>query len=318
MQGENRSVTITIARNLPFASPSTSAEGEPVHTAAHQAVRHYIADRTRRGEIVATTARQHRIILWRFADQLGERPVGNITRRDIDRHMRARAHLRPSSRRAELAILGAFTRWLVRTGRLKRDPMLDVTRPRARRSVPAALPADAVQVLLDHVADDARLEAIVWSMLGLGLRRAEVAGLHLEDWDRRGQVVRVVGKGGDERLLPVTESVQRAWRRYLSEEPAASGPLFRSRKPPHDALSVGTVGWLVARALRQAGIKHGAWDRVCGHALRHTALSDTLDACGDLRVVMAMAGHRDLATASVYQRRAHVVQLRDAMSTRPY
>jgi site-specific recombinase XerC len=306
--------THTLYRHLSLPT----VEVAEVQTPAHTAARAYIEDRTRRGEIVRTTARQQRIILRRFADRLGERDPSSITRRDIDSHMRDRDGLRPSSRRVELGILNAFCVWLVRNGKLRRNPMVDVARPKKRRTVPAALPADAVARLLEVSEADARLHAMVWSMLGLGLRRAEVATLHIDDWDRRSGTVRVVGKGGHERVLPVIEQVDRAWRRYLADEPAASGPLFRSRKPPHDGLSIGTVGWLVGQSLRQAGIKVHAWDRVCPHALRHTALSDVMDSCGDLRVVMEMGGHRDLSTASIYQRTATVAQLRQAMSVRPY
>lgn len=305
------------ARILPDASPG-HAEGARVHTPAHKAVSTYIDDRSKRGEIVATTARQQRIILRRFADSLGDKDPAAITHRDIDRHMRHRAHLRPSSRRVELGILASFCTWLIRRGTLKRNPMIHVVRPRNRRSVPAALPADAVDDLLAYTCADPRLDAIVWSMLGLGLRRAEVAGLHVEDWDRRAQTVRVVGKGGHERILPVIPQVDRAWRRHFADDPASSGPMFRSRKPPHAQLTVNTVGMLVSDALSAAGVKRHAFDRVCAHALRHTALSDVMDACGDLRIVMEMGGHRDLSTASIYQRRAQIPQLRSAMSDRRY
>lgn len=287
-------------------------------TIAARAVRSYLTDRSERGEISASTVRNQACVLYRFAATLGDRDVATIKLGDIERYLRTRAHITPNSRRVEIGTLHAFCRWMVKHKRLKRNPVEDVKRPRKPRSVPAALPHDAVRRLLDTCAEDARLNAVVWAMLGLGLRRAEVASLRIEDWDRRAQTLRVTGKGGHERLLPVTAQVEAAWVRYLRECPASSGPLFRSRKPPFGGLAATSVTWMVTEALKDAGLKSHAFDRVCAHALRHTALSDTLDACGDLRVVMEMAGHSSLAVTSIYQRRSQVGQLREAMSDRPY
>jgi site-specific recombinase XerD len=117
-------------------------------------------------------------------------------------------------------------------------------------------------------------------------------------------------------VLPVTEQVEKAWLDHLAVDPTPAGPLFRNHRGGR--LHAGTVSNWVAAAMTEAGIKRHAWDRACAHALRHTAASDTLDACKDLRVVMAMLGHRDLSTTSIYQRRSQVGELRTAMGTRPY
>ena len=70
--------------------------------------------------------------------------------------------------------------------------------------------------------------------------------------------------------------------------------------------------------MSDAGIKHRRRDGVSAHALRHTAASDVLDECGDLRVVQAMIGHIHLATTAVYLRRADLAQMREAMAGRDY
>jgi integrase/recombinase XerD len=280
------------------------------------AVSKYLDDRRKRGELNRRTVNQQRGVLARFAAACGDKPSATITVRDVDRWMRGREHLAPGSRRAEWSTVNAFLAWLVRTGTLRRNPLDGERRPSVPRSVPAALPPDAVARLLAVADGDVRLTAVLWAALGLGLRRSEIVALDVEHWDRFGGTVRVVGKFGHERLLPVTPQVEAAWLELLAADPAHTGPLFRNRRGGR--LHPGTVTAWVARAMTEAGVKRGPWDRACAHALRHTAASDTLDACGDLRVVMAMLGHRDLSTTSIYQRRAQVGQLRAAMSVRPY
>lgn len=285
---------------------------------AARAVTAYLRERHQQGEICATTVRNQGCVLYRFAATLGERDPATITTADVERYLRQRAHVTPNTRRVEIGTLHSFGRWMVRKRRLRRNPVEDIKRPPKPRAVPAALPREQVRRLLEVSAGDRRLRAMIWAMLGLGLRRSEVAGLRVEHWDRYAETVSVIGKGGHERLLPVTAPVASAWAAYLAECPASSGPLFRSQRPPFGALRPTTVTAIVTEALRDAGIKQHAFDRACPHALRHTALSDTLDACGDLRVVMEMAGHSSLAVTSVYQRRSQVAQLREAMSVRPY
>lgn len=157
---------------------------------------------------------------------------------------------------------------------------------------------------------------MIWAMLGLGMRRIEVHRLNVEDWDRWGETVRVTGKGSHERILPVTAAVRRAWDRYLAEDPRATGPLFLNCYGGR--LSATTITKLVGDALTDAGVKRRAYDRACAHALRHTAASDVLDASHDLRLVQAMLGHANVATTSVYLRRATVGELRTAMEPRRY
>ena len=70
--------------------------------------------------------------------------------------------------------------------------------------------------------------------------------------------------------------------------------------------------------MRRAGVKRGNYDGVSGHALRHTAASDVLDRCGDLRQVQQMLGHSSLATTAIYLRRADAGQIRAAMEGRDY
>ena len=175
--------------------------------------------------------------------------------------------------------------------------------PRQPDRLPRALDADQVAHVLS-ACPDARAVAVVWLCVGLGLRCCEVARARVEDWHRRDNILLVHGKGDRERELPVTAEVAAALDDYLAEWPATVGPLVRSYAQPWRPLGADTVSIYVGRWMRAAGVKRAAWDGVSAHALRHTAASDVLDVCGDLRAVREMLGHRHLATTSIYLRHA--------------
>ena len=276
----------------------------------------YVKERRVRGELAPTTVRNVTNGLRRFCRTVGDKQPSAITQRDITRWLADRQHLSQGSRRTEIGIVDGWLAWLVATRVLARNPLDGMPRPKVPRSVPAALPAPAVAQLLEVAQRDVRLNAMVWAMLGLGMRRIEVHRLDVQDWDRWGETVRVKGKGSHERLLPVTDPVRKAWEKLLIDQPRSTGPMFLNCWG--DRLSTTSITKMVGQALTEAGIKQHAWDRACGHALRHTAASDTLDACGDLRVVQAMLGHANVATTSIYLRRSTIGEMREAMSDRRY
>lgn len=243
----------------------------------------------------------------------GRRPLRDLNRRAIERWLASLEHLAQSSRSSYLASVRTFTKWLVEDGVIRTDPCAGV-RPIPRpRSVPRAQTHQAVVATLAACVDD-RDRAIVWLMVGLGLRRAEVARARWEDYDPQGKTLLVRGKGGHERFLPVTGEVAEALAR-LHLRP--SGPIIRAKNHPRP-ISIEWVGKRAGELMAEAGLKRGPYDGVSGHALRHTAASDVLDQCHDLRVVQAMLGHQHLSSTSIYLRRADIGQIREAMEGRRY
>lgn len=277
----------------------------------------YATGRLRRGEIVLSTLRQYQSVLGGVARVHGQRPLRQFGPATIDRWREVTASHKPSTRASNWTALIGFTRWLHEQGHIPRDPCVGLKAPTRPRTEPRALESEAIGSLL-AVAPDARAKAIVWLEVGLGLRRVEVHRANVEDWLRRDRLIRVVGKGSHERNVPVIEAARRALDAYLAECPATVGPLIRSTTDPSRPLSLSALSHYMAAWMYAAGIKHAPRDGVNGHALRHTAASDVLDNCGDLRVVQEMLGHQSLATTAMYLRRARIGQMREAMEGRPY
>ena len=163
-----------------------------------------------------------------------------------------------------------------------------------------------------------RARAVVWLMVGCGCRCVEVARLRVEDYDPRGATVRLTGKGGHERVVPVPSDVAGALDAWLDERGRVAGPLIASRIDGH-ALAPHTLSAYVRRWMRAAGVKVSALDGRSAHGLRRTAASDVMDACGDITVVQEMLGHREVdTTARHYLRRVTVAHMREAMEGRTY
>jgi integrase/recombinase XerC len=197
--------------------------------------------------------------------------------------------------------------WLVEVGELERNPALLVKSPKEPRRLPRGLTAAEVRRLL-RVAPDARAVVIILLMVQEGLRRGEVAGLDLGDIDMAERTMLVRGKGGHERVLPISEETFTAIRRYLGEHPATAGPLVRRsldqpkgvRWDARQGLSPSYVSQMMTQWMREAGIKAKPYDGRSAHALRHTAASDMLRHGAHVRNVQAALGHASLVTTQRY------------------
>ncbi len=276
----------------------------------------YVQGRKARGEITATTAKDYRWTLNGLAESYGQRPLDKFGPAAIDRWLETIGHHSDATRRLYLSKVRGFCRWMVAQGKLRTDPTAHVPAvPQARRA-PRTLTPEQVGALLRH-APDARARAVIWLMVGCGLRCVEVARLQVEDYD--GRTITVRGKSGHERALPVPVRVAAAVNMYLDEVGVTAGPLIRSALVPSQGLSPRTLSGYLRGWMLDAGVKARALDGRSAHALRRTCASDVADAGADLRVVQELLGHRRLeTTAASYLRRVTMAQMREAMENRDY
>lgn len=275
----------------------------------------YVVERTRRHEFTGGTPRQVRCVLHLFAVALHDPHPVCVTKRHILDWL-THQQVAASTARNRLSMVKAFFDWLIDQEVIRANPCVGIKPPRQPRAVPRALPKDAVAEVLAG-APDARAELIILLMVQEGLRACEVANLERADVDENASTVVVVGKGGHQRMLPLTRETASALRRYLAEHPCGAGPLVRSYQRPK-GLSAGYISNRVAKWMRDAGVKSAPGDGVSGHALRHTAATDVLRVTGgNIRVVQVMLGHQSLATTQRYLR-TYPEELRTAMEGRSY
>ena len=283
----------------------------------------YLSGRVARGELQANSARVAQERLAGLVDLCGPLAPSALTRPMLVRWQETVGHLAPSTRRHYISQVRRFCAWLAVEGFVAADPAVTLAMPREPRRAPRALGRKDVVALEKTAAGAARAPwaaPVVALMVGCGLRCVEISRLDLADYDDAKLTVTVRGKGGHQRVLPVPRSAAKALRRYIAERGPAAGPLFKaggSKGSPDGRLSARWISRRTGQLLAQAGV-HTPGDGRSAHALRHTAASDVLDRCHDVRIVQQMLGHESLATTQIYLRSADLGALREAMSGRDY
>ena len=209
-----------------------------------------------------------------------------------------------------LSSVRGFYRYFLREQRLQEDPTQPLEHPKQARELPRSLGASDVENLLAApdiettigLRDRAMLELLYAS----GLRVSELIALQLVSVNLRQGVVRVVGKGNKERLVPVGETALDWLQRYLREArqqllPAGGSVLFPSRRGR--TMTRQTFWHAIKRYALAAGIQKD----ISPHTLRHAFATHLVDNGADLRAVQMMLGHSDLSTTQIY---THVAQQR--------
>lgn len=226
-----------------------------------------------------------------FADIDGERLRGFIA----GEHRRG---LSPKSLQRRLSALRSFFRYLLKRGRLAANPAQGLRAPKAPRKLPQILDPDEMTQLVE-VPTDAPLglrdRALLELLYSSGLRVSELCALRWRDLDLAEALVRVSGKGGKVRIVPVGSHALAALAQWKDDQRAATeAPVFpgRAGKP--------ITPRAVQLRLRQLAQQQGIWKRVHPHLLRHSFASHVLESSGDLRGVQELLGHADIATTQIY------------------
>ncbi len=212
--------------------------------------------------------------------------------------------LAPASIRRQISTIRTYYRFLIAEGRTQTDPSDRLELPKAWRRLPEVLSYAEIEALLDAPSPDEKLawrdRALVEMAYGTGVRVSELVGLGLADVWYDDALVRVLGKGSKERLVPVGRRALGATALYAREiRPALDrgrslGKLFlNARGTPLSR--VGAWG-IIKQCARRAKIGK----RVTPHTLRHTFATHLLEGGADLRAVQEMLGHADLSTTQLY------------------
>jgi integrase/recombinase XerC len=209
---------------------------------------------------------------------------------------------RASIARKLAAVRGLF-RFLVDTERLRADPTVGIATPKTRKKLPAHLSLDEIDRLL--VAPSTtdvlglRDRAIIELLYSSGLRVSELAGLDWPALDTETGLVRVLGKGRKERVVPVGRPALQALAAYRAACAAAgqattTGPVFRNARGGR------LTSRSVARLMERHVMVSGTTAKATPHALRHTFATHLLGAGADLRAIQELLGHASLSTTQRY------------------
>jgi integrase/recombinase XerD len=251
------------------------------------------------------TVEAYRRDLTILATWLG-RPLTSATTEELERwvaELRA-AGLSPATIARRVASLRSLFRHLVLIGTVTENPAAQLELPRRIRRLPRTLSHGEAERLIDAAAGATpralRDHALVELLYGAGLRVSEAVSLDRAGVDLDQRLVRTIGKGGKERVVPVGRQAVEALRRYL----ARGRPHLDRRHRPELFLNAQGGGLTRAGAfliLRRLAAKAGLEpERIHPHLLRHSFATHLLEGGADLRSVQEMLGHADLSTTELY------------------
>ena len=214
------------------------------------------------------------------------------------------ADLAPSSLARKSSALRQFFGFLVDEGLRKDDPSPALPRPRTRRPLPRILSHGDVEALFARAETEAagdraeavRLLALLELLYGSGLRASELVSLPLSAVPRDAPFLTVTGKGGQQRMVPVSTRARLALSRWLALRAGESKLLFPSRGAKGHVTRERLFQMLRDLAAR-AGLDPA---RVSPHVLRHAFATHLLEGGADLRVLQTLLGHADIATTQIY------------------
>ena len=235
-----------------------------------------------------------------------DRPLADATAEDLERYVASlrSAGLATTTVARRVAAARTFYRHLQLLGQRQDNPAAAVPLARRPRRLPKTLSPGEAERLIDAASGVApralRDRALVELLYGAGLRVSEAVGLERAAIDLDDRLVRVVGKGGKERIVPIGRQAAEALRRYA----ARGRPYLDRRHRPE--LFLNAKGGALTRSgafliLRRLAAKAGLEpERVHPHLLRHSFATHLLENGADLRSVQEMLGHADLATTELY------------------
>ena len=256
--------------------------------------------------LAENTLAAYRSDLRSFASWRAERDRGLLTatRADVLEYLAGLAASPPRSVARRLSSLRRFYQYLMRHARMAEDPCARIEAPRIGRSLPITLSEAEVEALLEApdlgAREGLRDRAMLELLYATGLRVSELVNLTLGQINHQQGVVRVMGKGSKERLVPLGESALDWIERYLREgrpqllDAGQGDALFPS--PRGGAISRQAFWYAVKRYATIADISKP----ISPHSLRHAFATHLLNHGADLRVVQLLLGHSDISTTQIY------------------
>jgi len=231
-------------------------------------------------------------------------PSGDIEMGKVDR-IGLRKYLsflhrrnKKSSIARKVSTLRSFYKYLVRERLVPSNPAKAVSTPKVEKLLPTALTVDEAFRLMEAPAEKKGLRdrAILELLYSSGVRVGELVGINVNQLDQDLGIVKVMGKGRKERIVPVGLKAIEALKAYLQErgDMGEEEPLFVNSRGGR--LTARSVGRLVKKYTKRSGI----FRKVSPHSLRHTFATHLLDAGADIREIQEMLGHASLSTTQRY------------------
>lgn len=249
------------------------------------------------------TITNYTIDLMNFALFLGEKDISQVDHLTLRRflaEMRAKDYSKRTIAR-KLASLRSFFKFLYREGLLKSNPITAIRSPKLDKKLPKFLDVDKMTKLI--MTPDVKTEsglrdrAMLETLYSCGIRVSELVGLDVSDIDFISGVIKVLGKGSKERIVPIGEEALSSIRRYIDRRNKKAKDKDAAFLNNHGRrLTDRSVRRVIDRYIRACSIE----EKISPHSLRHSFATHLLDRGADLRSVQELLGHMNLSTTQIY------------------
>lgn len=245
------------------------------------------------------TTRNYRIDLKELADFLKQKPVAQVSKRDLRDFLGSlmRWGYDRSSVARKVSSIRSFFKFLKSRNIINQNPTLAFSAPKLERKLPSFLTQGAAEQLMDLQELSIRDKAILELLYGTGIRASELTGLNVENVNFIDETIKVLGKRSRERIIPLTRKANIALKEYLRERGIPqdqSLPLFLNKDKRR--LSQRSLQRIVNRHIH----KVAELTRMSPHTLRHTFATHLLEKGCDLRTVQELLGHSSIASTQIY------------------
>lgn len=246
------------------------------------------------------TISNYRLDLEEFKKFIGEAEIETVDYLAIRKFLSIlkEKNLKSSSISRKLSCIRSFFRFLNREGLLKNDPSTAISSPKLERHLPIFLTEDEVTKLIESPDTldllGLRDRAILETFYSTGMRISELVGLNIENIDFFGGVVKVMGKGKKERLVPIGDRALRIIREYINKNKQPPVAVFLNKNGKR--ITARGVRLILDKYIRRTALR----EDISPHSLRHSFATHLLNRGADLRSVQELLGHANLSTTQIY------------------
>ena len=234
---------------------------------------------------------------------LNKKNILKLSVRDIEKYLHTLSDLSPASISHTISALRTFYNYYIKLNKISENPMDSIKQPKLGKHLPTYLTIEEVDKLLDIKIEtpfDARNKALLELMYATGLRISEVVNLEFNNIDIEECIVRVMGKGSKERIVPINDIAIDALNTYIKE--------YRPNMligNVHNYIFVNNHGKMMTRQgvfkmIKAECQKKGIDKNISPHTLRHTFATHLLENGADLRIIQELLGHSDISTTQIY------------------
>lgn len=248
----------------------------------------------------AHTILNYRLDLEHFKAFLNEKPLEAVDYLLLRKYLAVLKEKNLSARSVgrRLSALRSFFKFLTREGYLKANPIASVSSPKQDKHLPLFLTEDEASKLIESALrkDEMGLRdrAILETFYSTGIRISELTGLNTDDIDFIGCILKVMGKGRKERIVPIGDKALSAIRDYLDKRKKQSEALFLNKFGRR--ITTRGVRGVVGKYIHLSNTRQG----ISPHSLRHSFATHMLNRGADLRSVQELLGHANLSTTQIY------------------